>query len=120
MARGDGARCMNSPTIFGNRYSHSEQPQLLSELYNAMHGHVRARMDEFSAKFVSARIVSVSYDGISTTDSVRFPAAFCLYYGQKLAANILPLAACLRDRIAETCSRRDISGRKVAFVRPQC
>jgi len=30
MARGDGARCVNSPTIFSNRYSHSERPQLLS------------------------------------------------------------------------------------------
>lgn len=57
---------MNSPTIFSNRYSHSERPQLLSRSYitqcTVTYG---ARMDEFSAKFVSSGIVRVVYDGMT-------------------------------------------------------
>lgn len=62
MVRGDGARCVNSVTIFGNRYSHSERPQLLSEsCITQCTVTYDARMDEFSAKFVSSRIVRVVY-----------------------------------------------------------
>jgi len=67
MARSDGVRCVNSPTIFSNRYSHSERPQLLSQSYiTQCTVTYDARMDEFSAKFVSSGIVRVVYDGIST------------------------------------------------------
>lgn len=70
-----------SPTIFSNRYSHSERPQLLSRSYiTQCTVTYSARMDEFSTKFVSSSIVRVVYDGISTDSRVRFPAAFCPYY----------------------------------------
>jgi len=55
-----------------------------------MHGHVRARMDEFSAKFVSPRIVRVVYERTRmSADSRRgFPRLSAHII--ELAANILP------------------------------
>lgn len=56
---------MNSVTIFGNRYSHSERPQLLSQsCITQCTVTYDARMDEFSAKFVSSRIVRVVYTAV--------------------------------------------------------
>lgn len=83
MVRGDGARCVNSVTIFGNRYSHSERPQLLSEsCITQCTVTYDARMDEFSAKFVSSCIVRPVYTTLYllTPRAVRFPTAFCPYY----------------------------------------
>lgn len=125
MARGDGADCVNSVTIFGNRYSHSERPQLLSQSYiTQCTVTYDTRMDEFSPKFVSSsHCARRIYGGdiyIYWLRAVRWGFPRLSAHIIELAANILPLAACLRDRIVETCSRCDISGRKVAFVRPQC
>lgn len=85
MARGVGAGCVNSATIFGNRYSHSERPQLLSQsCITQCTVTYDARMDEFSAKFVSSphcarRIYSGVYL-LTPRGEVRFPTAFCPYY----------------------------------------
>jgi len=55
-----------------------------------MHGHVRARMDEFSAKFVSPRIVRVVYE--RTRMSADSRRGFLRLSARiiELAANILP------------------------------
>lgn len=86
MARGDGADCVNFATIFGNRYSHSERPQLLCQSYIIQCTVTYdARIDEFSSKFGSSSycahlIYTVGVYLLTPRDEVRFPTAFCPYY----------------------------------------